>query len=95
MVRLNRVLVDMVRIFFQNAPLTDDDRAGIPERLAMARALQQQLAAGYERYRSEVAVDAVSAWQDFYVRLGLERIQKTIGDMEAWARYRGATSANH
>jgi len=40
-----------------------------------------------------VAADFVAGWQDFYVRLGLERIQKTIGDMEAWACYRGVMSS--
>jgi hypothetical protein len=93
MAQLNRVLVDLARIFFENAPLPDDHRKSVPDRLAMARALHGQLGAGYQRHRSETAPDFVSGWQDFYVRLGLERSQKTIGDMEAWACHRGVMSA--
>ncbi|MHC4402369.1 MAG: kelch repeat-containing protein, partial [Planctomycetota bacterium] len=91
MAKLNRVLLDLTRIVYDDVPLAESFQNTLAERLALAGALCENLKRGYRRYREGVAADYVPATQDFYVDLALDDLDRYLALLHSCARQRGLT----
>ena len=86
MAQLNRVLLDLTRIVYDDVAVPLEFKKTLDDRLRLAKILHQGLKEGYDHYRRTVALDYIPSTQDFYVELGLNDIEKYIALLESSAR---------
>ena len=87
--QLNRVLLDLTRVVYEDVTLPKDFRETISDRFELAKILHRRLREGYQSYAESVAPDYIPPTQDFHVRLGIEDVQKYIAKMQHVVQARG------
>ncbi|NQT11278.1 MAG: hypothetical protein HQ582_00925 [Planctomycetes bacterium] len=91
MAQLNRVLLDLTRIVYDDVPVPDDFRDTLHDRLDLANVLLGSLRDGYERYGETVAADYTAPARRLDVELGLADMEKYVALLESCAKQRGLT----
>jgi len=81
---INRLFLDLVRIFFLDFSLDSEFTRTIPDKLSLVKFLYNQLQNGYCRYQNKVSPEYIPPVRDFYVHLGMTRIKETINELEVW-----------
>ena len=87
--QLNRVLLDLTRLVYQDVTPPKNFLETIEDRFELARLLHRRLEEDYLSYAQSVAPDYIPPTQDFHARLGIEDIQKYLAKMEHVVQARG------